>query len=74
VILHTDHGEEFWEHGGFEHNHSLYDEVVRSVLWIRPPAACPSAASAEPATLADIAPTLYDYVGVRDPPPSTGGA
>ena len=28
VVLTSDHGEEFWEHGGVEHGHSLYDELV----------------------------------------------
>ncbi len=28
VILTSDHGEEFWEHGGVEHGHTLYDELV----------------------------------------------
>ncbi len=28
VVLHSDHGEEFWEHGSYEHNHSLYQELV----------------------------------------------
>ncbi len=27
-LLSSDHGEEFWEHGGFEHGHSFYNEVV----------------------------------------------
>ena len=33
VVIVSDHGEEFWEHGGVEHGHSLYDEVLR-VPWI----------------------------------------
>lgn len=28
VVLTSDHGEEFWEHGGVEHGHTLYDELV----------------------------------------------
>jgi hypothetical protein len=28
VVLTSDHGEEFWEHGGVEHGHSLYNELV----------------------------------------------
>ena len=27
VLLYADHGEEFWEHQGFEHGHSLFDEL-----------------------------------------------
>jgi arylsulfatase A-like enzyme len=28
IILLSDHGEEFWEHGNWEHGHSLYNELV----------------------------------------------
>ena len=37
VVLTSDHGEELWDHGGFEHNHSLHPELMRTMLWIRPP-------------------------------------
>jgi arylsulfatase A-like enzyme len=66
LVVHTDHGEEFWEHDGFEHNHTLYDEVVRAVLWIRPPGGWvggPHRVDAQ-VGLIDIAPTLYDLLGV----------
>jgi len=28
IVLASDHGEEFWEHGGFEHGHTLYQELL----------------------------------------------
>lgn len=65
IVVHTDHGEEFWDHGGFEHNHTLYEELVRTVLWVRPPggwAAGPHRVQA-PVSLADIVPTVLDLVG-----------
>ena len=34
VVLLSDHGEEFREHGGIYHNHSLYDEDLRVPGWI----------------------------------------
>lgn len=69
VVLHSDHGEEFWEHDGFEHNHSLYDELVRAMLAFRPTGGAAGARRiSEPATLMDIAPTLYDLVGFTDAP------
>ena len=74
LILHSDHGEELWEHGGFEHNHSLYQEVIGAMLWIRPPggwAGGPYRIEAS-ASLADIAPTLYDLLDLSEPPPSDG--
>ncbi len=65
TVVHSDHGEELWEHGGFEHNHSLYDELVRAVLWIRPPggwAGGPHRVKA-PVGLIDLVPTVLDLVG-----------
>lgn len=37
VIFTSDHGEEFWEHGGYEHGHSLYNEVISVPLILKPP-------------------------------------
>lgn len=37
IIVASDHGEEFWEHGGFEHGHALYDEVLRVPLLVKYP-------------------------------------
>jgi arylsulfatase A-like enzyme len=73
AIIHSDHGEEFWEHGGYEHNHTLYDEVTRTVLWIRPKGGLAEGLKMEqPATLMDLAPTLYDMMGWTDVPDSEG--
>lgn len=33
-MLTSDHGEEFWEHGGFEHGHCFYNEVIHVPLVI----------------------------------------
>ncbi len=37
IIVVADHGEEFWEHGGFEHGHTLHDELVRVPLIVKFP-------------------------------------
>ncbi len=31
-VVTSDHGEEFWEHGSFDHGHSLYDELLHVPL------------------------------------------
>jgi arylsulfatase A-like enzyme len=73
VVLHSDHGEEFWEHGGFEHNHTVYEETVRGLLWFRSgPGQKTGQRISAPATLADIAPTLYELAGLTDVPPTDG--
>ena len=28
IAIFSDHGEEFWDHGDFEHGHTLYDELL----------------------------------------------
>ncbi len=37
VILTSDHGEEFWDHGGIEHGHTLYDELLHVPLLVKLP-------------------------------------
>jgi len=32
MVLTSDHGEEFWDHGAFEHGHALYGELTRVPL------------------------------------------
>ena len=67
MVFISDHGEEFWEHGAFEHNHSLYDELMRVLLWIRPPGGQAEAARVidAPVSLADVVPTMLDLTGVQ---------
>ncbi|MFP8880742.1 MAG: sulfatase [Myxococcota bacterium] len=67
VILTSDHGEELFEHGGFEHGHSLYNEVLRVPLVVWDPGARPGRRS-EPVSLVDVAPMILDAVGVEIPP------
>jgi arylsulfatase A-like enzyme len=75
TVLHNDHGEEFWEHESFEHNHTLYREVTTALLAVRPGHGIAPPAPMQldtPTTLVDIAPTLYDFAGFDDAPPSDG--
>jgi arylsulfatase A-like enzyme len=37
LVVTSDHGEEFWEHGGFEHGHALWSEVTRVPLVVAGP-------------------------------------
>jgi arylsulfatase A-like enzyme len=74
TVMVSDHGEEFWDHGGYEHNHTLYDELVRVMFWIRPPKGWGGGPHrvTEPVGLIDVAPTIADFLGIRDTPPSDG--
>jgi arylsulfatase A-like enzyme len=42
LLVTSDHGEEFFEHGLFGHGHSLYDEVVEIPLIVHQPGAAPA--------------------------------
>ena len=37
IILMSDHGEEFWDHGGFEHGHTMYRELLSVPLMVKLP-------------------------------------
>jgi arylsulfatase A-like enzyme len=71
LLLFADHGEEFWDHGQYEHGHSLYDELVRVPLVIRAPGIEPGRVAA-PVSLIDLAPTVLDLVGEPIPEGTEG--
>ncbi|NCG18945.1 MAG: sulfatase-like hydrolase/transferase [Rhodobacterales bacterium] len=75
VIIHSDHGEEFWEHGGYEHNHTLYNDTTKALFVVRTNQGFQGGKRIDtPVTLADIAPTLFDFAGfdAADLPPLDG--
>ena len=55
VIFTGDHGEEFFEHGGFEHGHTMYNEVIRVPLVVWGPGIV-AQRNSTPVSIADIAP------------------
>jgi choline-sulfatase len=67
VILMSDHGEAFEEHGNRGHSTTLYEEEVRSTLMIRAPGFTPRRVEA-PVTLADLSPTLRNLTGLPGRP------
>jgi hypothetical protein len=62
-VLTADHGEEFWDHGGFEHGHSHHGEVVDVGLCLAGPG-IPEGERADLASLQDVAPTVLGMVGL----------
>lgn len=68
VVLVGVHGEEFLEHGGAGHGHTLYEESIRVPLAIRAPALLAPGRVDVPVDLLDLAPTLTDLLGVDDDP------
>ena len=65
----ADHGEAFFEHGQWEHRHTLHEEEVR-VPWIMQwPARLPAGLRLDlPASLVDVAPTMLGLLGLEIPP------
>ncbi len=64
VIITSDHGEEFFEHGWFEHIRTLYDELVRMVLVVRWPGT-PAAVVEDPVSVVSVPATVLEAAGVR---------
>jgi arylsulfatase A-like enzyme len=66
VIISSDHGEEFWEHGKFDHGKTLYEEVIRVPLVVRFPDGG-SGVSDAAVGLVDLAPTVLGHLGLDVP-------
>jgi arylsulfatase A-like enzyme len=68
LIIVSDHGTEFFEHGGKIHRRTLFDEVIRIPLIVRAPGRVPPGTRvAEQVRLIDVAPTILDFLGVARP-------
>lgn len=63
IIVHSDHGEEFGEHGGRFHGTSLYSELVDVPLIIAIPG-LPETRVAAPASLVDLPPTILQVKAI----------
>jgi len=64
IVFASDHGEEFWEHGRYEHGHTLYDEVLRVPLFFKLPGDGARARVNEPVTTEALVPTVLDVLGL----------
>jgi choline-sulfatase len=69
VVLTADHGEAFFGHRYFGHNTTLYDDMTRVPLMIKFPAseAIGPRRLSIPTETVDLAPTLFDYLGLPIP-------
>jgi arylsulfatase A-like enzyme len=66
LVLTSDHGEEFFEHGGVLHGQTQYQEVLRVPLLVRGPGA-PHKRISIPVSLVDVFPTLLALSGLPAP-------
>jgi len=73
VLVVSDHGEGFGEHGRYQHGWGLYDELVR-ILWMvrAPDQGVRARTSREPVSIVDVLPTLLGLVGAPSPQERSG--
>lgn len=71
VVVWTDHGDQFFEHGKLEHGAGLHAEENDAVLAFWSPALTPGSHSG-PTTGVDMTPTVLALMGVAEPPGLTG--
>ena len=67
IVLVSDHGEEFLDHGWWKHGKTLFEDQIRILLAFRLPRV---AGGGRPGTVAqqiDVVPTLLDHLGIPRP-------
>ncbi len=73
IIVIGDHGEEFGEHGVWEHGYSLYEAVTRVPFLLYAPTRVHAPARVTtPVRLLDVAPTVLDLAGLAAEPQFEG--
>lgn len=74
IIVTSDHGEEFLEHGSLLHGRTLYEEVLHVPLVVAGPGVKPGLRVRSLATLADVPPTILEWANARAAPGMEGGS
>lgn len=64
LVITSDHGEAFMEHGSTNHGSSVYNEQVRVPLIVQPPLAGVAPDTEAPVSLLDVATTIAAVAGV----------
>jgi arylsulfatase A-like enzyme len=68
IVVVSDHGEEFWDHGWTAHGQSLYQELTHSVLLLWNPKLLPQVRRVEePVQLIDVMPTVLGLLDIKAP-------
>jgi choline-sulfatase len=67
IILMSDHGDEFMEHGGLDHGATLYQEQLHVAMLIRFPGYGRRHDIQTPVRTLDIFPTVFDAIGLSGP-------
>ena len=67
VIFTSDHGEELHDRGGWNHGHTLYEELIHVPLLASGPGIPAGVRIDVPVQLIDVAPTILELAGVSPP-------
>ena len=67
IVVTSDHGDEFFEHGGFGHGFSLHREVLHVPLFIKLPGQREGRTVTERVGLVDLYPTVLEVLGLEPP-------
>jgi arylsulfatase A-like enzyme len=74
-VVVSDHGEELADHGGWQHDQSVYEELVWVPLLVKLPEGAHAGQRVErPVSLVDLAPTILELAGVSPGLSSARGA
>jgi arylsulfatase A-like enzyme len=68
VLFVSDHGEEFYDHGGWIHGRTLYREVLQVPLVIRLPGQREGRRESAPVSHIDLMPTILELAGLAPEP------
>ncbi len=73
IVVFSDHGEEFWEHGSVLHSHTLFQELVHVPLIFALPGKWRAGTRIDTTVrLMDVAPTVLELLGLAVPPSFEG--
>ncbi|HIF99166.1 MAG TPA: DUF4976 domain-containing protein [Myxococcales bacterium] len=65
IVITSDHGEEFLDHGRMDHFLTMYQEVIHVPMIMRGPGVPPGLRVKTPVSLVDIAPTLLAFANLE---------
>ena len=68
IVLLSDHGEEFAEHGGWLHGNGFFAEALDVPLLVKPPGGRRESVASGRAQQIDVLPTILDLAGLAPPP------
>jgi arylsulfatase A-like enzyme len=69
IVVVSDHGEEFFEHGRYGHRMGLHEEVIRVPFIVWGPGIIPEGLVIDDdVAIYDVLPTLMDYAGIEESP------